>query len=228
MLPDFKNPALLVTALTHRSALNEQISTSTESNERLEFLGDAVLELATTEFLFAQFPKEPEGKLTAYRSALVKTTTLAEVASDLGLGDKLYLSKGEEATGGRINGSLLADTMEAVIGALYLDQGFAPVKKFLESTVFPKFELIQEQHLYKDAKSSLQEYLQSKGQDAPAYKVLSEAGPDHDKEFVVQVMSQGKKLGEGNGKSKQQAQQAAATQALQSLGASWVKCDFDV
>lgn len=220
MLPDFKNPALLVTALTHRSALNEQISSSTESNERLEFLGDAVLELATTEFLFTQFPTEPEGKLTAYRSALVKTTTLAEAASELGLGEKLYLSKGEEATGGRANGSLLADTMEAVIGALYLDQGFTAVKTFLEETLFPKFASIQSQHLYKDAKSSLQEYLQAQGKEAPIYTVLSEVGPDHDKEFKVEVAAQGKTLGEGNGKSKQQAQQAAATQALVNLGAT--------
>lgn len=220
MLPDFKNPALLVTALTHRSALNEQISSSPESNERLEFLGDAVLELATTEFLYNQFPAEPEGKLTAYRSALVKTTTLAEVASELGLGEKLYLSKGEEATGGRANGSLLADTMEAVLGALYLDQGFKAVASFLEETLFPKFASIQSQHLYKDAKSSLQEYLQARGQDAPVYTVLSEVGPDHDKEFKVEVAAQGKTLGEGTGKSKQQAQQAAATQALVNLGAT--------
>lgn len=220
MLPSFKNSALLITALTHRSALNEQISSSQESNERLEFLGDAVLELATTEFLFAKLPQEPEGKLTAYRSALVKTTTLAEVATELGLGEKLYLSKGEEATGGRQNGSLLADTMEAVLGALYLDQGYSVVKQFLETTLFPKFTAIYEQRLYKDAKSALQEYVQSQGHEAPVYTVLSEVGPDHDKEFKVEVSALGRVMGQGIGRSKQQAQQAAATQALANLGAT--------
>lgn len=218
MLPDFSNQDLLTTALTHRSALNEHISTSTESNERLEFLGDAVLELATTEFLYQTLPHEQEGKLTAFRSALVKTTTLAEVATELGLGEKLYLSKGEEATGGRTNISLLADTMEAVLGAMYLDQGLETVKTFLAKHLFPKFDVIQEQRLYKDAKSALQEYVQAQGHEAPQYNVLSEVGPDHDKEFTVEVLAMGRKIAEGSGKSKQQAQQAAATAALEAFG----------
>lgn len=220
MLPLFKNPLLLTTALTHRSALNEKISSSTTSNERLEFLGDAVLELATTEFLYETLPHEQEGKLTAFRSALVKTTTLAELASELGLGEKLYLSKGEEATGGRENSSLLADTFEAVLGALYLDQGFEAARDFLKSYLFPKFEMIRQHRLYKDAKSELQEFAQSKGFDAPQYTVISEVGPDHDKHFTVEVATLGRTVAEGQGKSKQQAQQEAATAALEILGVS--------
>jgi len=215
MVPTFVNPKLLETALTHRSALNEKISPSTESNERLEFLGDAVLELITTQFLFKVMPDEPEGTLTAYRSALVKTTTLAEVAQELGLGDRLYMSKGEEATGGRQNTSLLADTMESVIGALFLDQGFEAVTIFLEKYLFPRFSMIKEQRLYKDAKSELQEVVQAKGFDAPEYIVIAEQGPDHDKEFTIEVSVGGTTYGQGAGKSKQQAQQVAAANALE-------------
>ena len=215
MLPNFKNQQLLVTALTHRSALNEKISTSTESNERLEFLGDAVLELATTKFLFEAFPTEQEGILTAYRSALVKTTTLAEVALELEVGKILYMSRGEEATGGRTNVSLLADTVEAIIGALYLDQGFEAVTDFLKQHLFPKFKLIHQQKLYKDAKSQLQELVQAQGFDAPLYEVVQEIGPDHEKEFTVQVKVGNIVKGTGTGKSKQQAQQAAAAKALE-------------
>lgn len=214
MLPTFRQPALLTTALTHRSALNEKTSTSTESNERLEFLGDAVLELATTHYLYTQLPTEPEGALTAYRSALVKTTTLAELALELDLGNKLFMSKGEEATGGRSNPSLLADTMEAVIGALYLDQGYEAVKEFLSQLLFPKFQHIHQEKLYKDAKSQLQELVQSEGHDAPNYMVVEENGPDHDKEFTIEVVINNKPLAKGRGKSKQQAQQAAAAEAL--------------
>jgi ribonuclease III len=215
MLPSFQNQALLHNALTHRSALNENISPSSDSNERLEFLGDAVLELATTEFLYDKFPKEPEGILTAYRSALVKTTTLAELAQELSLGDKLYMSKGEEATGGRDNIGLLADTMEAIIGALYLDQGFEAVKTFLNQYLFVKFADIKKQKLYRDAKSMLQEVVQAQGFDAPTYEVVQEVGPDHDKQFTVKVVVGKSEAGRGSGKSKQAAQQAAAAQALE-------------
>lgn len=215
MLPKFNQPELLELALTHRSALNENISPALESNERLEFLGDAVLELVTTEFLYEQFPNEPEGILTAYRSSLVKTTTLAEVATSLGLGQKLYLSKGEEATGGRENPGLLADTTEAVIGAIYLDQGIEQVKKFLEENLFIKFNEIKEQKLYRDAKSQLQEVVQSLGFEAPDYQVVNEEGPDHDKTFTIQVLVDQQVVGEGIGRSKQAAQQVAAQAALE-------------
>lgn len=218
MLPQFRNQNLLITALTHRSALNERISTSPESNERLEFLGDAVLELATTEFLFAQFPTKPEGELTAYRSALVKTTTLAEVATKLELGEKLLMSRGEEASGGRRNTSLLADTFEAVVGALYLDQGFEPATAFLKEHLFTHVEAMLAQKLYRDPKSQLQEAVQAQGFEAPAYEVVSEVGPDHDKLFTVTVLVAGRPSGTGTGKSKQLAQQEAAKKALEQYG----------
>jgi ribonuclease-3 len=219
MLPEFKNQDLLVTALTHRSALNEQVSSSVESNERLEFLGDAVLELATTEFLFAQFPQKPEGVLTAYRSSLVKTETLAQLATELDLGQKLYLSRGEEATGGRTNTGLLADTTEAVIGALYLDQGYEVVKKFLNQHLFPKFDEIKEKKLYKDAKSLFQEVVQARGEETPNYQVIKDEGPDHDKQFTVEVKVGPKSIATGTGKSKQAAQQQAARKALKEMQA---------
>jgi ribonuclease-3 len=221
ILPSFRNKQLLVTALSHRSSLNERSSgtTAKESNERLEFLGDAVLELVTTQFLYDRFPAEPEGTLTAYRSALVKTTTLAEVARELGLGEKLYLSKGEEATGGRNNEGLLADVTEAVIGALYIDQGLQAVIEFLKKHLFVKFDDILQQKLYRDHKSQLQELVQSQGLATPAYEVTKAEGPDHDKEFTVQVLVDGVVKGSGSGKSKQQAQQQAAKEALENLGA---------
>jgi ribonuclease-3 len=216
MLPKFKNPQLLETALTHRSALNEPSSgtSSKESNERLEFLGDAVLELAVTLFLFNELPQDPEGKLTAYRSALVRTTTLAKVGRKLNLGQKLYLSKGEEATGGRNNDSLLADTMEAIIGALYLDQGLAAAQKFIQEHVIPEFEQIKQNKLYKDAKSLLQETVQAEGYATPTYRLLKAEGPDHDKTFTVEGEIGEQVLGRGIGSNKQTAEQAAARQAL--------------
>lgn len=216
-IPSFQNQELLTTALTHRSALNEQNSTSKESNERFEFLGDAVLELVTTKFLFHQFPDIHEGLLTAYRSALVKTETLAKVARTLDLGAKLYMSKGEEATGGRDNDSLLADTMEALIGALYLDQGLEKVEDFLKEVLFVEFEQILQKKLYRDSKSYLQELVQAKGQPTPSYEVVSEVGPDHDKTFTVNVIVGDKVLATGTGSSKQRAQQDAAQIALDKL-----------
>ncbi len=216
MLPKFNNPDLLTTALTHRSALNESASgtASKVSNERLEFLGDAVLELATTLFLFDKLPDEPEGMLTAFRSALVKTETLAEVAIELGLGQKLYLSKGEEATGGRTNVSLLADTTEAIIGAIYLDQGFEAAKEFVKINIAPKFDEIKAKRLYKDAKSLLQETVQAQGYPTPHYSVVDEQGPDHQKVYTVKAVVGDKDRGHGQGANKQAAQQAAAAQAL--------------
>ncbi len=214
MIPSFTNPDLLSTALTHRSALNEKDTQATESNERLEFLGDAVLELAATRFLFERFPTEQEGVLTAYRSALVKTTSLATVALTLGLGEQLRMSRGEEATGGRANPSLLADTLEAVIGALYLDQGFQAAEEFLHQHLFITVDTILKERLYKDPKSELQERVQAQGKETPTYTVLAEKGPDHNKEFTVSVSVGETMIAQGTGKSKQQAQQAAAQEAL--------------
>ena len=213
MLPSFKNDSLLQTALTHRSALNEL--SLKESNERLEFLGDAVLELITTKFLFNKFPTLNEGILTSYRSALVKTTSLAAVAEGIGLGQQLKMSKGEEATGGRTNPSLLADTFEAVLGALYLDQDLEAVEAFLQKELFINLDTILKDRLYKDPKSDLQEKVQSLGFTTPSYDVVSAEGPDHDKTFTVNVTVGDQAMGEGTGKSKQQAQQAAAEAAMQ-------------
>ena len=213
-LPKFKDEQLLRTALTHRSALNEHHLEKTESNERLEYLGDAVLELVTTEFLYRQLPTAPEGKMTAIRSALVKTTMLSTVGQQLNLGEKLFLSKGEELSGGRANVTLIADTVEAVIGALYLDQGMTAAKKFIQEMILAHFDEVMEKRLYRDAKSSLQEEVQAHGFEAPIYQVLHEEGPDHDKTFLVAVFVGGQKVGEGEGKSKQNAQQVAALQAL--------------
>lgn len=210
------NPKLLETALTHRSALNEPSSgtSSRVSNERLEFLGDAVLELVVTRYLFKELPQEPEGRLTALRSALVRTETLAEVALELNLGKKLYMSKGEEATGGRTNTGLLANTFEAVVGALYLDQGFQEVERFVGKYLLPKLAKIKQEKLYKDAKSLLQETVQAQGHPTPEYEVLSAQGLDHAKIFTVAVKIGNKNFGQGRGPSKQAAQQEAARQAL--------------
>lgn len=216
-LPTFNNSLLLETALTHRSALNENLSSATESNERLEFLGDAVLELIVTAFLYAKCTGEPEGVLTSYRSALVKTTTLATVAQKLGLGEQLHLSKGEESTGGRVNSSLLADTLEAVIGALYLDQGYDAASIFIGEHILSLFDDVLLQRLYKDAKSDLQELVQSKKWPTPEYRVIEASGPDHEKSFVVEVVINGEAVASGRGKSKQIAQQEAATLALELL-----------
>lgn len=216
-LPIFKNPKLLETALTHRSALNEKISPSAESNERLEFLGDAVLELITTVFLYNTLPTEQEGILSAVRATLVRSTTLAEIAVEIGLGKQLYMSAGEEAHGGRNNDSILADAVEALIGAIYLDQGEEKVKIFLEKYLFPKFEKIMTQQLYRNPKGRLQEYVQQKGHSSPVYEVIKEDGPEHDRIFTVQVIVSGKPYGEGSGRSKQLAETAAAQWVMDNL-----------
>ena len=216
MLPKFINQSLLNTALTHRSALNEKKTSDTaESYERLEYLGDAVLELAVSEHVFHRFPTEPEGVLTSYRSALVKTETLAELAIKLKLGEKVHMSKGEERTGGRQNKSILADVFEAVVGALYLDQGFTAVVTFLTKHLFLKLNDIVENKLFLDAKSFLQEKVQALGYPAPTYRVIQAIGPDHQKQFTIEVLINSIAVATGLGSSKQQAQQQAAQIALE-------------
>lgn len=210
------SPKLLKEALTHRSYLNENHVLS-HHNERLEFLGDAVLELAVSEFLFAKFPDHPEGDLTAYRAALVKTTSLAETAKLLAVGQDILMSKGEELSGGRDNQSLLANTFEALLGALYLDQGYAKVVTFLSQHLFPKLDQIIKNKTFKDYKSRLQEIVQSQGSPSPEYVVITESGPDHEKSFTVAVKIDGKINAQGKGKSKQAAQQRAAQAALENL-----------
>jgi ribonuclease-3 len=203
-------------AFTHRSYLNESDS-STESNERLEFLGDAVLELLVSKFLYLNFPDKPEGELTVLRAALVRTTTLAEVAQKLGFGMLLKMSKGEEQTGGRDNTGLLANTFEAVIGAIYLAKGLKTVRIFLQQHLFILLPEIISQNLYKDYKSSFQEKVQSMGIPTPTYQLLSETGPDHSKTFEIALLVNNKQVTTGFGKSKQLAQQEAAKKALEQL-----------
>lgn len=215
-LPPLSNTDLEHTAFTHRSALNE-IPDRTASNERLEFLGDAVLELVVSRYLYDQFPDEPEGILTSYRSSVVKTTTLAAVAKEYGLGEKLVMSKGEELSGGRHNSALLANTLEAYIGAIYLDLGYDAADGFIKTAVIPKLEEIRQKKQVKDGKSTLQEYAQSRHQRPPSYKVVSEIGPDHQKQFIVSVSMGGELLAEATGKSKQEAQQRAAEKALEMI-----------
>jgi ribonuclease III len=215
----FNNPKILEEALTHRSYLNETSSVNTH-NERLEFLGDAVLELAVSQYLFERFPDSPEGELTAYRSSLVKTDTLAAVSKSLGFGDLLRMSKGESLSGGRTNASLLANTFEAVIGALYLDQGFSQVVSFLEEHLFHQIDPIIKTGSYKDKKSHLQEVVQARGYESPVYRVIDEAGPDHNKIFTVACFINNTKIATGTGKSKQTAQQHAAAAALENWSAS--------
>ena len=217
-IPKFKNKDLLENAFIHRSYLNEHPECQLSSNERLEFLGDAVLEFLTSEHLYKTYDKEPEGRLTAYRSSLVKTETLAEVAKKLKFGERLKLSRGEDESGGRESEYLLADTFEAFLGALYLDQGIPACRKFLEEHLFPKLEEIVATGAYKDYKSLLQEIAQEKVSFTPTYKVLDEWGPDHNKTFKVGVFIHNKMEGVGEGSSKQRAEVSAAEDALKKLG----------
>lgn len=211
----FKNTALLNQALTHKSWVNEHPG-SRESNERLEFLGDAILEFTVTHYLYTSFPHRQEGYLTALRSNLVNTQNLADLAVKLKVGEQIFLSKGEEESGGRTNSSLLADTVEAIIGALFLDQGLSCVEAFVRQNLITEIPEKVSQPL-KDPKSRLQEYVQARGLPAPKYKVVKELGPDHDKQFLVQVQVQDKSVGEGGGKSKSLAQQEAAKEALDKI-----------
>lgn len=210
----FTNLDLLIEALTHRSYLNEHRTTPGSHNERLEFLGDAVLELAVTHFLFTKFPHKPEGDLTAYRAALVNTYSLAETAEGLGVNDMLLLSKGEKKDTGRARQIILANAFEAILGAIYLDQGFAGAEAFVSKNLYPKIDAVIKNRTWQDAKSQFQEVAQDKKSVTPTYKTLSETGPDHDKQFTVGVFLADQEVARGDGKSKQEAEQAAAQAAL--------------
>lgn len=214
---NFNDKQLLVNAFVHRSFLNENRSFPLPSNERLEFLGDACLELIVSRYLFDQYPKQPEGKLTNYRSALVNTQSLAKTAKRLKLGDFLLLSYGEEEGGGRESEYILANTFEAFLGALYLDQGYQKAQQFVQENLLPKITEIIKNRAYKDSKSHLQEILQAKEGVTPVYKVLEDWGPDHDKTFRVGVFAKEKKIGEGVGSSKQKAELRAAENGLKEL-----------
>lgn len=210
----FKNPSLLKTAFVHTSYVNEHRGEVREHNERLEFLGDAVLELVTTEFLYATFPEMDEGALTSFRSALVKGKHLADVARGLGLGNYLFLSHGEERGGGREKSFLLANTIEALIGAIYLDRGFSVAHKFIDRFILTNLGDILKRGLHVDAKSKFQEMSQEKLGTTPTYRVLAESGPDHDKTFEVGAFLGEDFVAKGSGSSKQKAEQDAAVQAL--------------
>lgn len=215
-IPQIKNQKLLEEALTHRSYLNE-VKEKVPSNERMEFLGDSILSFIVSDYLFSKYPDFNEGKLTNLRSLLVNTKMLAQLAQECDLGSKLRLSKGEEESGGRINTSLLADTFEAFLGALFLDKGIEEVKKFLYITVIPRADDFIQKNMLKDPKSRLQEHIQSKKQGSPMYRVTQEEGPAHARKFTVGVFVNEELLGEGAGKSKQEAEEQAAKVALDKL-----------
>ena len=210
---EFDNIELLITAFTHRSYLNEHRKSVREHNERLEFLGDAVLELVSTEFLYANY-KDPEGILTNWRSSLVRTESIGAAAGRLGFENLLRLSRGEKRGTERARVQILANSYEAVIGALYLDQGYEAARKFIESSLLVTFEEILSTGSWMDPKSHLQELAQSQENATPQYKVIEEDGPDHDKVFKVGVYVADKLKGTGEGPSKQTAQVAAAQAAL--------------
>jgi ribonuclease-3 len=210
----FTNINLLVTAFTHRSYLNEHRKSGMEHNERLEFLGDAVLELVATEYLYTHYA-EPEGILTNWRSSLVRTESISAAASRHGYEPLLRLSKGERSGGERARLQILANTYEAVIGALYLDQGYEAAKKFIHESLLVTLPTILESGSWMDAKSHLQELSQSHDGLTPSYRVIAEEGPDHDKVFTIGVFIGGELRGKGVGPSKQAGQQQAAEQALE-------------
>jgi len=214
----FREPLLLETAFTHRSYLNENRTAGREHNERLEFLGDAVLELAVTEFLFAKYPAKPEGELTAYRAALVNTVSISEAAVKLGINDYLLLSRGESKDTGRARQIILANAFEALIGALHLDAGYKVAQKFIAEQLFHKTEEVVSKRLWQDAKSKLQEISQERFKVTPKYEVLNQTGPDHDRTFVVGAYIGEEKVADGEGRSKQEAEQAAAEKALAAKG----------
>jgi ribonuclease-3 len=209
----FKNIDLLVTAFTHRSYLNEHKKTVSEHNERLEFLGDAVLELVVTEYLYGNF-SEPEGILTNWRSSLVRTESIGAAATRYEFEPLLRLSRGEKRGTPRARAQILANSFEAVIGALYLDQGYETAKRFITESLIVTFDEILHTGSWMDPKSHLQELVQSQEGFTPVYKIISEEGPDHDKTFTVGVFVDGKLRGQGVGPSKQHGQQKAAEAAL--------------
>lgn len=212
---NFQNEQLLTTALTHRSYLNEHPKENLSSNERLEFLGDAILEFIVSRKLFNLFPNLDEGVLTTLRSLIVKTDSLAKAGSRFHLGDFLFLSRGEEETGGRENKSLLANTFEALTGAIFLDQGLAKTEEFIELSLGQKIKTIGSLENIKDYKSLFQEKAQEREKITPTYRIINTSGPDHDKIFTVGAFLNKRKVAQAKGKSKQEAEQRAAQKALE-------------
>ncbi len=217
----FSDKELLEQAFTHRSYINENKGLGKSHNERLEFLGDAVLELVITDFLYKKYPETKEGVLTAYRSALVRTESISKAAREMGMNDLLLLSKGEAKDEGKARDYILANTFEAFVGAVYLDAGYDVAKRIIADALFGNIEKVIEEGTWKDSKSLVQEFAQEKYGETPRYELVSAEGPDHDKHFVMAIYFGDKKIAEGKGKSKQHAQQSAAEQALVSEG--WQK-----
>ena len=214
----FNDHSLLKQAFTHRSYINENRASGLAHNERLEYLGDAVLELVITDFLYKEYPSEDEGVLTSYRSALVNATTCSDIALKLSVNEFLLLSKGESKDTGRARQYILANALEAIIGAIYLDQGYDTSKAFIEKNFIPLIEKIKAEGLHIDAKSLFQEKAQEFDSHTPSYKTVKEVGPDHDKKFTVAVYVGQEKVAEGTGASKQDAEQEAAKNALSARG----------
>ncbi len=215
----FANKDLLLQALTHRSYLNENPDFELGHNERLEFLGDAVLELVVTEELYKQFPDKPEGDLTSFRAALVNANMLAEVAATLEVNDFLLLSRGEAKDTGRARQYIMANAFEAIIGAIYLDQQYPGSQEFIHRVLLPNLTKVLEEKLYKDPKSLFQESSQEHVGITPTYEVIREWGPDHDKHFIVGIYLNEELVAEGEGRSKQTAQEEAARKGLD--GKQW-------
>ena len=213
-----KNEELFKTSFTHRSYLNEHTTYPNPSNERLEFLGDAVLQLLSSNFLYDKYPKSPEGDLTNFRSSIVCTPSLAAEAKRLSYGENLLLSNGEEATGGRDREYILANTLEAFIGSLYLDRGIKVCQKFIEKYLLSELPKIIENGLFRDAKSAFQEESQERAGITPTYQVLEEWGPDHAKSFIIGVFLGKTLIAKGEGSSKQEAEVEAAKNALETKG----------
>ncbi|WP_026475972.1 ribonuclease III [Alkaliphilus transvaalensis] len=214
---NFKAPELVVEALTHSSYANETKNRKFPYNERLEFLGDSVLSLIISDYIFNKYKHLPEGELTKVRANVVCEASLASVAKKISIGDFLMLGKGEELSGGRKRTSILADAFEALIGAIYTDGGLELARKFVLDNLLDLIELASNGELYKDYKTHLQELLQSKTTEKIAYRVIKEMGPDHDKTFEVEVCLGGQTLGTGSGKSKKEAEQNAAQEAIQKV-----------
>lgn len=214
----FNNTDVLLSAVTHRSYLNEHREATWEHNERLEFLGDAVLELVVTDYLFRTYTDKPEGELTAIRAALVNTTSLSVASELLGVNKFLLMSKGEAKDEGRARQYILANVFEACIGALYIDQGYEAAKTFIAARLFGNTEDIVRKRLWQDPKSRFQELSQERASITPTYETVAQEGPDHDRVFTIGVFLRHEKVAEGKGRSKQEAEQQAAERAIIAKG----------
>lgn len=214
----FADPRILLSAVTHRSYLNEHRDATWDHNERLEFLGDAVLELVVTDYLYNKYPEKPEGELTAVRAALVNTVSLAAAAEQLGVNEYLLMSKGEAKDVGRARQYILANSFESCIGAIYMDQGYDTAKGFIADRLFAKTDEIVKKRLWQDAKSRFQELSQEQVSVTPTYETIDQSGPDHDRVFTVGVYLRKELIAEGRGRSKQEAEQAAAERAIEAQG----------